>query len=271
MKLRFWGVRGSYPVPGSDTVGIGGNTPCIEVGVSEDKFVVIDAGTGIHRLGRHISETQPSREVEVHILLSHFHWDHIQGIPFFDPIYWKSAHIKIYSNLLSNQTAELINRQMRNPYFPVPFENVAADIEFLELSDDRLIIDGCEISTFPLTHPGGCSGFRLERDSTSIVFASDHEHGIPVTDSGIRDQARNASAIIMDTHFTPEEIEFTRGWGHGTWEEATRLAEESTPDRLFLFHHNPKHTDEKLYQIEKEAQRNYENTFLSREGDLHEL
>ncbi len=270
-KLKFHGVRGSIPTPCAENLGYGGNTTCLEIRLSHHEAIIIDGGTGARNLGTALAEECQGQKLSLHFLLTHFHWDHIQGIPFFSPLYNPSNDITFHSGRSRKEIQELLKGQMSDPYFPVNFELVAAKREFVHHEAGGFKIGNISVRSFPLNHPQKAWGYRLEVDGVVLVHASDFEHGNPKLDSVLREYAQDADVLIYDAHFTPEEYESKRGWGHSTWLEATRVASDAHVKKLILFHHDPSHNDLKLASITEETRKYFENTDAAREGCIVQL
>jgi phosphoribosyl 1,2-cyclic phosphodiesterase len=252
IELTFWGVRGSMPTPVAENLGYGGNSACISIRYGDQPLVILDAGTGIRALGNTLSETEP-----LHLLLTHFHWDHIQGIPSFAPI----QNATIYSSADPAELERILAAQMRPPYYPV---TMPANLNYRKIGEES--VGDLLVRPFALHHPNGATGYRIESPEATIVYASDHEHGDAAADITLRDYARDADILIYDAQYTPEEYEHRRGWGHSTWREAVKLAKEAGVRQLILFHHDPSRTDRQVEAIVREAQREFPNTIAAREG-----
>jgi phosphoribosyl 1,2-cyclic phosphodiesterase len=265
MRLKFWGVRGSIPTPTPDHLAFGGNTACIEVR-SGGQLFVIDGGTGARELGLCLNQEFSQRDLKINFLLSHFHWDHIQGLPFFAPLYRSGNDVTFYSGRPAEQVRDILEGQMTNPYFPVNFEFLSASRSFIDFFGVPPKIGLVAIHPFPLNHPQGATGYRIEVDGSVITHASDLEHGNPEFDRLLREYAQNADILIYDSQYTPEEYESKKGWGHSTWLEAVQVARECRVGRLILFHHDPGHDDDCLTTIESQARGLFENTDAAREG-----
>jgi len=262
LQLRFWGTRGSIPSPGAHTVRYGGNTPCVEVRTASGGLVILDAGTGIRELGRTLvagvpgaDPARPGGPVVADIFLTHAHWDHIQGIPFFAPIFQPGNHFTIWgSKALKTSIDQVIRDQMSPVVFPVSFEELSARIDFCEIAEERRRGDGYEVTAFAVQHPGGALGYRFtggEAGDRAFVYVSDNElspHEKYGTGPEWRDAlvafTRGASVLIHDAMYTAEEYERHHGWGHSTYDEAVALALDAGVEELVLFHHRPERSDE---------------------------
>jgi len=267
LQLTFWGVRGSAPAPRPSHLTFGGNTPCVEVRVpGEDTILAIDAGTGLIGLGESLQREHGARALSVDFLMTHFHWDHIQGLPLFAPLYDARNRFRFYSELPAATIAEILEGQMSRPYFPVPFENLAAQREFVDMRGRELCFGSLRVRSFPLSHPQGACGYRLEAGGAVVVHVSDHEPGDARIDAGIRAEAQGADVLIYDAQYTPEEQAAKRGWGHGTYTDATRAARQCGARQLVLFHHDPGRDDESMRALVAQARRDFENTEAAREG-----
>jgi len=265
LRVKFWGVRGSIPTPTRENLGYGGNTTCIEVRTPAG-IIVIDAGSGIRKLGSALVQEFAGEPCSLSVLLTHFHWDHIQGLPFFAPLYSEANEIKFHAARRPDQIRELLEGQMSSPYYPVNFELLSAKREYVDATSGTIHRNGLSIQPFPMNHPQGATGYRFEVDGAIVVHASDLEHGNPRTDSILREYAQNADLLIIDAQYTPVEYESKRGWGHTTWLEATRVARDAEVKQLILFHHDPTHSDEMMDQIVACACRHFENTSAAKEG-----
>ena len=252
LHLRFWGTRGSVPTPGARTVRYGGNTPCVEVRTGTGWLVILDAGTGIRELGRSLMSTAARDGIAADIFLTHAHWDHIQGIPFFAPIFERGNHFTIWgSDSLQTSVDRVIRDQMSPVVFPVAFDTLGARIDFREIAEERHAGNGYEVAAFRVQHPGGALGYRFTdasaRDS-SFVYISDNELG--TGDAAWRTRlvefVRGAKVLIHDATYTAEEYDEHRGWGHSTCDEAVALALDAGVAELVLFHHKPGRADDEV-------------------------
>ncbi len=258
LRVQFWGTRGSIPSPGASTVRYGGNTPCVEVRTPEGWLIILDAGTGMRELGRSLLSRANGAPIKGDIFLTHAHWDHIQGIPFFAPIFQRGNHFTIWgSQTLEGSIDRIVRDQMNPVVFPVTFEELSATIDFSAISDGKKEVrPGFEVSAIPVRHPGGALGYRFTSTSTggrSLVYVSDNELGSGGkydSPASWRDNlvafAKGARVMIHDTTYTSEEYDHYRGWGHSTYDDAVSLALDADVEQLVLFHHKPERSDEEL-------------------------
>ncbi|HUS19076.1 MAG TPA: MBL fold metallo-hydrolase [Terriglobales bacterium] len=267
MLLKFWGVRGSTPTPQSENLRYGGNTSCVEVRIN-GQIYVFDCGTGFRNLGKQLLQEQNGKPIHAHIFLSHFHWDHIQGIPFFTPLYTSpDNYFFFHSSSRSRGLQRAIEEQMSDPYFPVDMTEMAAHRNFYDIEEDRIAFDDCVIQSMWLNHPQGCLGFRIETDDKVIVYATDNEPGHPVFDKNVRKLAEGADVLIYDAQYLPEEYAAgKRGWGHSHWREAVNIVMESGTKELVLFHHDPDHNDACIDSIVTKAREYYPKVRAASEG-----
>ena len=257
LTIRFWGTRGSIPSPGPSTVRYGGNTPCVELRTKDGWLVILDAGTGIRELGRSLLDRAAGEPIEGDIFLTHAHWDHIQGIPFFAPLFWKGNHFTIWgSKSLQTSIDRVVRDQMSPVVFPVTFEELQARIDFQELAEEQRAGQGYEVQAMGVRHPGGALGYRFTEgnaDVGGLVYISDNElnpkakyDDTPGWRERLVSFSRGASVMVHDTMFTADEYDAFVGWGHSTHEDAVQLALDSGVDRLVLFHHRPERTDDEV-------------------------
>lgn len=274
MKVRFWGVRGSFPVPGPRTNRYGGNTSCVEIDAAGLDPIVIDAGTGIRYLGKELARGRfGDGRGKAHLLISHTHWDHIQGLPYFAPLYAEGNELQIYARQRSDtHLGAIFASQNAGPYFPVPLESLRADVEFNELVEgQRFHIDRATVRCTRLNHPWIAMAYRIDIDGASVVYASDTapfrdillEHEFvatppipgapldPAVEKTLRDMrerlvelCRGADLLVYDTQFTPDEYRAKPHWGHSTPDDAIAVAREAQVGTLCLFHHAPARSDD---------------------------
>ena len=266
MRVRFWGVRGSIPTPQSENLEFGGNTACVEIRVPSGEALIFDGGTGIRDLGLLLSREFPEDALDLKVFLTHFHWDHIQGIPFFTPLYSKRNRVTFHGHGEQGHPERMLGGQMQAPYFPVGLELAAAQKDYVKVGPLPVVVGSTSIQPFPLNHPQGAVGYRVERAGAVVVYATDLEHGHPRLDTVLREYARDADILIYDAQYTPEEYETHKGWGHSTWLEATRVAEECNVKQLILFHHDPSHDLRITREIVRDAREHFPATIAAKEG-----
>jgi phosphoribosyl 1,2-cyclic phosphodiesterase len=265
IDVRFFGVRGTIPVPGRGTLIYGGNTACVEVRVNGRLFI-IDAGTGIKGLGNALADA-PERSFD--ILLSHLHQDHIIGLPYFKPLKDPSRHIRIYAGNLGGRTPEAALRKMFSPpLYPIDLDYKAKNVEFVGFRAGETLHfeDGSTVRTTHLRHPGGATGYRFVAGGRSIAYISDFEHAGPVPEPNMVDFVCGCDLVIYDTTFTAEDYSPCKGWGHSTFEAGLALCAAAKAKRLAAFHHNPAYDDIKLAEIEATLQKVLPGSLCAREG-----
>ena len=274
--VTFWGTRGSIPTPGAHTARYGGNTPCVAVEGSaeggapgarrgrEGQLVILDAGTGIRALGRELVEGQ-NGAVRAEILLSHAHWDHIQGLPHFKPFFAPGNAVRIWGSRQGTTSLEAILRQQMDPaVFPVPLDALSAKLTVQQVEPGEFTVGPFRVRSMQLRHPGTTLGYRLTpaQGGPSMAYVTDNELGpgghYNTSASWRKDLLaflKGVELLIHDAMYTPEELEEHRGWGHSTFEEAVALAGDAGVQRLVLFHHEPEHGDEAIDALVAAARR----------------
>jgi phosphoribosyl 1,2-cyclic phosphodiesterase len=261
--VTFWGTRGTIPSPGPHTVRYGGNTACVEVRDGKGHLVILDAGTGIRGLGKRLAG-ESANGIRAHIVLSHAHWDHIQGLPYFAPFFKAGNVITVWGPKQGDVGMEEILRQLMQPVvFPVPLDALAAKLEVRHVNAEPIATEGCTISSMRVRHPAVTLGYRLAMaDGTSVVYVTDDELGPGGRyDVGPKWRERfvkfigDADLLIHDAMYTPEECAGHAGWGHSSYAEAVELARESGVKQLVLFHHEPEHADDATDAIAEQARR----------------
>jgi phosphoribosyl 1,2-cyclic phosphodiesterase len=269
MKVAFYGTRGSTPVGEPDFVQFGGNTSCILVTFNNGRMTIFDAGTGIRKLGHDFAGRSIEQYDNIFVGLSHTHWDHIQGFPFFRPAYDPRRHftISIYrEGRKSNDLETIFATQMQRDYFPVSLDKMGAALTFWQTDiTDVTTPSGVNVIASKHHHPGDAYGYRISEGKTTLVYCTDVEH-VGSIDPNVVALARDADLLIHDAQYTPEELKDKKGWGHSSWEQAVEVALQARVKRLALFHHDPEHDDVFLLNIEKECQRLFSEAFLAREG-----
>ncbi|MCG8558091.1 MAG: MBL fold metallo-hydrolase [Proteobacteria bacterium] len=269
--LRFWGVRGSIACPSPRHMAFGGNTSCVEVRAG-DELLVLDAGTGIRELGRSFLRQDVRR---ARLLLSHTHWDHINGFPFFTPAYRRDRSLRILAGHLSDRggVRQILADQMTTPMFPVPFDNLRADLDFEDFraGDSFALGSSLRIRTAPLNHPDGATGYRIEHAGKALCYVTDTEHNADRQDQNVLGLIEGADLVIYDSTYTDEEYPRHRTWGHSTWQEGVRLCRSANVKHLAIFHHDPDHEDAFMHQVEADARRLWDGAWVAREGARIEL
>lgn len=267
MSVRFWGVRGSIPCPGPNTVRYGGNTSCVEVRCGNDRLV-FDAGSGLRLLGLALADENGPTDID--LFLSHSHIDHLIGLPFFVPAFVKGNRLRLWAGNLkaAGGVQETVRKLMSYPLFPIEIEAAQGKIEFNDFEPGAVLTPRPDIKvmTTPLNHPGGATGYRVEYGGRAMAYITDTELNAGEMDPALLELARDASIVIIDTTYTDEELPEHVGWGHSSWQQAVRLANEAGVGKLFLFHHDPEHDDDEMDRIAAAAARARPGTVVAKEG-----
>lgn len=271
MRIRFWGVRGTIPAPGPDTVRLGGNTACIDVLTSDKQLIVIDAGSGIRRLGIALAEENPGRIVGT-VLVSHTHWDHIQGFPFFAPLIGPQSRqnrfVIVGQKRVGRQLENVLAGQIIEPYLPFAFKELAADIHVKEVSGGETVVVGDDtiIRVAELRHPGGCLGFRIENNGQVFTYCTDSSHEENNLTENVLELAQGADLLVHDAQYSLEQrVEFPE-YGHSSWLEAVKVATKAKVGCLALFHYDPNASDDYMESVLQKARELFPRTILSQEG-----
>ena len=262
-RVTFWGTRGSIPTPGPQTARYGGNTPCVAVEGAGGHLVILDAGTGIRALGLQLVEKQ-NGAIRAEILLTHAHWDHIQGLPYFKPFFAAGNAVRIWGSRQGTASLEAILRQQMDPaVFPVPLDALSASLTVQEIAAGDFSGGAFRVRAMKLRHPGTTLGYRLTpvAGGASLAYITDNELGAgghyPLPASWRDDFIaflKDVDVLVHDAMYTPAQLETHRGWGHSTYDEAVALAAEAGAQRLVLFHHEPEHTDAVMDKVVAAAQ-----------------
>jgi phosphoribosyl 1,2-cyclic phosphodiesterase len=270
-KIKFWGVRGSIACPSPNHVHYGGNTSCVQVEL-DGRHVILDAGTGLRNLG-----AAPENKAVDHyaLLMTHTHWDHIFGFPFFTPAYNPKVKLDIFAgHLYGNGGIEhLLASQMSDPMFPVPLENLHSRKTFtdFEAGASFTLFDDIQVRTAPLNHPNGAVGYRIDYKQHSLCYVTDTEHVPGQVDKNILGLIEGADYVIYDCTYTEEEFPAKVGWGHSTWEEGMRLCKAAGASHLVIFHHDPDHDDGFMCQLEATAKKAWDGCLVARDGMVIDL
>ena len=274
MFVKFYGTRGSVPVCKSDFQEFGGNTTCIQIRDKESNNIsILDAGTGIRELGKDIIE-RGHKQDEIFIAFTHFHWDHIQGFPFFEPAFNKKQKINLLALGWGKHITclkDIFKTQMQKEFFPIQLEKMGARFRFMLLDETKKVFKTkvkkpkpVVVKTNKHTHPGGAYGYRIELDGKAMVFCTDVEH-LNSIDEKVVKLAEGADLLIHDAQFTDEELKKKKGWGHSSFSQAIEVGERANVKLLALTHHDPDHDDDFLRKMEKNCQKRFKNCFLARE------
>lgn len=265
-KVKFWGVRGSIATPSPRHIGFGGNTSCVELKIG-NRVVILDAGTGIRNLGHWLLRRNVTRG---DLFLSHTHWDHINGFPFFSPAFKADRHFTIHAGHLIDQggIGRVLASQMQQPFFPVPLEKMGANMDNVDFraGDSFSLGSNIRVRTAPLNHPDGATAYRFEYGGKSVCYVTDTEHVPGKPDQNILALIEGADLVIYDSTYTDKEFEKHVGWGHSTWQEGVRLCRAANAKTLAIFHHDPDHEDLFMEALEAEARQLWSGALVAREN-----
>ncbi len=270
MKITFYGTRGTMPVADPNYTRFGGNTACILVAFSTGRVAILDAGTGIRKLGNDLLRSSHEQFGNISIILSHTHWDHIQGFPYFELAYDPRRNFTISicgKGRMGKDLKSIFSTQMQNDFFPVSLEEMGAKFTFLQ--PDITTYEhpsGIKLEASKHSHRGDAYGYRIEEGGKTLVYCTDVEHKDGI-DPNVVALSKNADLLIHDAQYTPDELKVKRGWGHSSWEQAIEVAERAGVKKLALFHHDPEHNDTFLLNMEIECRKRFADLFLAREGD----
>jgi phosphoribosyl 1,2-cyclic phosphodiesterase len=267
-RLRFWGVRGTVATPALDKLRFGGNTPCAAVEVAEDEFLVLDCGTGVRLLGSWIAGRRGGKPTRIHVFLSHYHLDHIEGLSLFQPLYDPSTTIIFHGFAADGRSVQMnLETLIAPPYFPLRLRGVPAKVQFKEVDGSTFHVGDLTVDSMPLSHPDGSVAYRVANGGKRLVFATDHEYGDPKIDGDLAAFSQGAEFLIYDATYMQAEYETLRkGWGHSTWFAAVQAARAAKVETLVLFHHHPEHTDAQLDEIERITREELPTACVAREG-----
>ncbi|EAW37689.1 MBL fold metallo-hydrolase [Lyngbya sp. PCC 8106] len=267
--VKFWGVRGTIPTPGPQTVRYGGNTSCVEMRLGK-KLLIFDAGTGLRVLGTNLLKEMP---LDVCMFFSHTHWDHIQGFPFFIPAFIPINRFHIYGAITPDGSTieQRLADQMVHPNFPVPMHVMQSDMKFYDIIPGEIVsLEDIKIETAPLNYPNGAIGYRVTWQGHTVVYCSDTEHFPDRLDENVLHLARGADVLIYDATYTNEEYYHLQspkvGWGHSTWQVGVEVAKKAGVKKIVMYQHDPSHDDDFLDQVEADVQAVFPEGIVAREG-----
>lgn len=268
ITLTFWGTRGSLPCSGPQYTRYGGNTSCLELRLGEH-LVILDAGSGIRDLGEHLLKDLPE---QIDLLLTHYHFDHICGLPFFAPFFHPGIDIRLWAGQSDEwrSAAEMLDNFMKPPFFPITPSMFRASLGFRDFHAGETLNLPCglEVATAPLIHPQGATGYRVDFGGRRIAYVTDTEmgkDGLPTP--AMAELAAQADILILDAMFTDAQLGMCQGWGHSSWRQGVRMADEVGAGTLYLFHHHPLHDDDAMDAIAEAADKARPGTRVAREGE----
>jgi len=256
VRIRFWGTRGTRPTPGRRTLRYGGNTTCVEVRGSTGQLLILDSGSGIAELGANLAQDGAGH---FHLLISHTHWDHIQGFPFFAPAFVPGTRVSVVGPAGSIKSLQAAFADQMDPaYFPLRLDEVPADLEFIEVpAGQPLELAGMTVTPHELNHPIVTLGWRIQEGGSTFVFATDNELRAPNGVQGMAEWCRGADLLVHDAQYSEAEYPAHAGWGHSTFDDALSLAEDAEVRQLAFFHHDPLHSDDQIDALVEEALGNH--------------
>jgi phosphoribosyl 1,2-cyclic phosphodiesterase len=267
MSVTFWGVRGSVPCPGADSLKYGGNTACVEIRCGEH-ILIFDAGTGIRRLGDALAKE--GKRTNIELFLSHYHIDHVIGLPFFKPLHMADCAVSVWgaNGHPAADVEQVLRKLISDPLFPVSLVNLRAQLSFRNFRPSEILLPrpGVTVHTAPLCHPGGATGYRVDYAGRSVAYLTDTEFPDDLIEPAILALADRTDLIILDCSYTTDELALHAGWGHASWEQGVRLANVANAKRLCLFHHDPDHDDMFMDAVAEAAAAARPGTTVAAEG-----
>ncbi len=269
MKIRFWGVRGTISTPYIDMIKTGGSTTCVEVTTDEKNVIILDAGTGLVALGRELMKEYKDKKMpKIHLFLTHTHWDHLNGFPFFAPLFCKNAEINLYAPAKKTRNLkDIILTQFDDDFSPITLGELPCVLNFFDIEEKTIDISkDLKITSQRHFHPGGAYGYRIEYKGKVFVFNTDVEHENGQIDQRVVDISKDADLMVHDAQYTEDQMKDRVGWGHSTWQQAVEVSRLAGVKQLGLTHHDPERTDKEVNALEKKAKKQFENSFFCRYG-----
>ena len=263
--IKFWGVRGSRTTAEANKMEFGGETSCVEIRSENNELIILDMGTGLNNLGKSIINEKKSPEI-INIFLSHYHWDHILGFLTFMPIYNSDYTINIYGNNKNTSINDISKKLLDKTFWPVSIDMLKAKINFIELNNKKVVIDNMEITCSEHIHPNGATSYKISKNNYEIVYTTDCEHPDNNLSNDVINFAQNADVLIHDSHFTPQDLETHKGWGHSSWDQAAQVAKLANINKLFLFHFSPEYDDLSVKEMEKNAKKVFKESYAAKQG-----
>jgi len=268
--IKFWGVRGSNPTPDIDKMEFGGDTSCIEIRTAENDLIILDMGTGLRKLGNQIIE-DASYGKEINIFLSHYHWDHIMGFFYFAPLYNSDYTINIYGYNSSTPISNLSDILTNKDFWPVDKELYKANINFIEMPKStnelkEIVLNKTKILYSLHPHPNGTNSFKVVTNNKKIAYITDCEHPEGKLNKSVVEISNECDFLIHDSHFTIQDLNLYKGWGHSSWKQGVDVAISAKVKQLCLFHFSPNYNDKKIKEIEAMAQKEFKNTLATYQG-----
>jgi phosphoribosyl 1,2-cyclic phosphodiesterase len=267
-RLKVWGARGTVPTPSGQKLRFGGNTSCLAVALSANEYIILDCGSGIRLLGNALSKDPGDSPYRFHVFFTHYHFDHVEGLPLFHPLYDPNSTFTFHGFESGGRSVrQILESFVCPPYFPVKLATIPSKVDYVSADGTPRVIGDITANSLPLNHPDGCLSFRLDHGDRRVVYATDHEHGDDETDRALVEFSRGAEYLIYDaTYMRAEYEQLRRGWGHSTWYAAVQTAIAAGVKTLVLFHHHPDHTDEELEQVLGVARSEFPSTVVAHEG-----
>ncbi|OGS46135.1 MAG: metal-dependent hydrolase [Elusimicrobia bacterium RIFOXYD2_FULL_34_15] len=256
MNIKFWGARGSIPVSGKEYLKYGGATTCVEIETKDKETIIIDAGSGIRKLGNKLVKENKRK---INIIFTHSHWDHVLGFPFFKPLYVNGTNIQMYGCPFTQESIKrIVSETMNPPYFPVNFNNIKTKISYNNYCEKEFMIGTVKVMQISLSHPNQGMGYKFSEDGKNFVFLTDNEltykHNGGCEFNDYKKFCENTDLLVHDAEYTEEEYKFTKTWGHSVYTDALKLAMEANVKKFVLWHHNQERTDEQLDNIVSNCQ-----------------